>query len=264
LRHLRHRDSVESGSVGPRSGNPVLSVLDGAAMRTLDVLVSLLLLLLCAPAILALALLIKLDSRGPVFYRARRVGRGGATFSMLKFRKMYDGSNGPPLTVASDARLTRVGAVLARTKLDELPQLWNVLMGQMSLVGPRPEDPTLVAVAPEAYETILAVPGGITGFSQLAFAKEGSILSSEDRVQDYLERLFPQKIGLDRMYATKRSFTTNVRVLFWTLAAVFGADVSVDRKTAALRRRRRPKPALAREHVAEPAMAVDELAAGRT
>jgi lipopolysaccharide/colanic/teichoic acid biosynthesis glycosyltransferase len=240
-------------------------------------------LVLTSPILGLAALAIKLEDGGPVLYRQTRVGQGGREFELLKLRTMVadaeelksavsdrnmhngSGENARMFKIPNDPRITRVGSFMRRWSIDELPQLWNVLRGEMSLVGPRPEDPTLVAVAPEAYETILAVPGGITGLSQLAFAKEGSILSSEDRVQDYLERLFPQKIGLDRMYATKRSFLTNLRILYWTLAAVFGADVAVDRKTAALRRRRRPKPTRARvESVAEPAVAVDELAAGRT
>lgn len=216
------------------------SAVDDAALRILDVSVSLLLLIVLAPLMALLALLIKLDDRGPAFYRAGRVGRGGTPFGMLKFRKMQVGCGGPPLTVADDGRFTRLGVVLARTKLDEIPQLWNVLRGDMSLVGPRPEDPGFVALQREAYRRILAVPPGVTGLSQLAFAKEGSILSSQDRMQDYVQRVFPQKLQLDQLYVARRSLATNLQILFWTAVAVLGLDVAVNREAGSLGRRRRP------------------------
>src|SRR5947209_12082227 len=115
-----------------------------AGKRLSDVVFSGLLLLVLLPALLLIALAIKLDSRGPVFYRVRRVGYRGRTFAMLKFRKLHHGAAGGPLTAAGDPRLTRVGRILTRTRLDELPQLWDVLRGRMSLVGPRPEDPGFV------------------------------------------------------------------------------------------------------------------------
>jgi lipopolysaccharide/colanic/teichoic acid biosynthesis glycosyltransferase len=160
---------------------------------------------------------------------------------MLKFRKMRSDACGPLLTIADDPRLTRVGAILARTKLDELPQLWNVLRGQMSLVGPRPESPEFVAQYAEDYAAILSVRPGITGFSQLAYAKESEILDRTDRVGDYLTRVLPQKLRMDRLYAENRSLATNLRVLAWTAIAVFvRIDVAVHRETGTLGVRRRP------------------------
>src|SRR5215210_218333 len=129
-----------------RRGPAAHHVAYGAAKRTLDVVVSALFLVLLAPLIVLIAIAIKVDSRGPVFYRCRRIGYHGCEFAMLKFRKMVADAAGPALTVASDPRFTSIGRLLARTKLDELPQLWNVLKGQMSLVGPRPEDPAFVAL----------------------------------------------------------------------------------------------------------------------
>ena len=122
---------------------------------------------------------------------------------MLKFRKMHPGATGAPLTAAQDERFTRVGRLLSKTKLDELPQLWHVLRGEMSLIGPRPEDPTFVALHADEYEDILAVRPGISGLSQLAFADERRILSREDPMSHYVERLLPQKCAIDRLYASQ-------------------------------------------------------------
>ena len=113
--------------------------LDAAAKRGLDVLVAVVALVLLAPVILLVALLVRLDSHGPAFFQAPRIGFGGRDLRMLKFRKMHHRAHGIPLTVDDDARFTRIGAILARFKLDELPQFWHVLRGEMSLVGPRPE-----------------------------------------------------------------------------------------------------------------------------
>lgn len=199
------------------------------------------LLMLLAPAILVVAAAIKTESRGGVLYRCRRIGFGGREFLMLKFRKMHDGASGPPLTLSSDARLTRVGRFLTRTKLDEIPQLWNVLKGDMSLVGPRPEDPSFVELLEGEYRTILTVKPGITGLSQLAFAREGEILDREDRIADYVTRLLPQKARLDAMYALNPSLRMDFRILAWTgVAVVLRRDVAVHRNNGTLSARRRP------------------------
>jgi lipopolysaccharide/colanic/teichoic acid biosynthesis glycosyltransferase len=212
-----------------------------AAKRLLDVVVSATALLLLSVAIAAIALAIRLDSRGPVFYRCRRVGPGGRELWMLKFRKMSAVAEGPALTVPDDARFTRIGRHLARTKLDELPQLWNVLTGSMSLVGPRPEDPSFVELFRADYDEILRVRPGITGLTQLAFAHEGKILDSRDRVGDYVRRLLPQKVQIDRLYVAKRSTLMDLRILAWTaIAVVFRAEIAVDRSTGRLTLRRRP------------------------
>ncbi len=206
--------------------------------RVLDIAVSATLLVILAPVVLVLAVAIKLESRGPAFYRCHRIGRYGADLQMLKFRKMHDGATGSALASARDDRFTRLGPFLARTKLDELPQLWNVLRGQMSLVGPRPEDPSFIALHPVAYEEILSVRPGITGFCQLAFAREAEILDDTDREKHYVERMLPQKIELDRLYVAGRSFGGDVRVLWWTAKTVlFSHEVAVHRQTGRLGRR---------------------------
>jgi lipopolysaccharide/colanic/teichoic acid biosynthesis glycosyltransferase len=160
---------------------------------------------------------------------------------MLKFRKMHADARGPALTAARDPRLTRIGYVLARTRADELPQFWHVLRGEMSLIGPRPEDPVFVAARADDYAEILTVRPGISGLSQLAFADERRILSGEDAIGDYVTRILPQKCALDRLYVRKATVLTDLEIAAWTVAAVvFGTDVAVDRTTGALSRRRRP------------------------
>ena len=202
---------------------------------------SALLLTVFSPLIVAVAAAIKLDSRGPVFFRCRRVGFHGNDLQMLKFRKMRHAATGAALTLVDDNRFTRVGHWLAKSKLDEVPQLWNVLRGEMSLVGPRPEDPKFVELQRAEYETILTVRPGVTGLCQLAFAKEGEILDRDDRVGDYVARLLPQKAALDKFYAEQRSLRLDLRVLAWTAIAVFARrDVAVHRATARMNLRRRP------------------------
>jgi lipopolysaccharide/colanic/teichoic acid biosynthesis glycosyltransferase len=203
-----------------------------ALKRALDLTVAIPLLILLTPVILLVAAAIKLESRGPAFHRCKRVGRGGRELWMIKFRKMHDGAGGPALAAAQDERFTRLGPFLARTKLDEVPQLWNVVKGEMSLVGPRPEDPSFVEVHRDAYGEILRVAPGITGLSQLAFARESEILDPDDRVGDYMRRILPQKIGMDGLYAQRRSLLMDAQILWWTAAAVLvRRQVAVHRDT---------------------------------
>ena len=224
------------------------------ANRLIDIAVAGVLLLVFLPVLLVVAAAIRIDSRGPIFFRCRRVGFRGAELQMLKFRKMRDGASGVPVTLSGDERFTSVGRVLARTKLDELPQLWNVLRGEMTLVGPRPEDPQFVALRSEDYTRILTVKPGVTGLCQLAFAKEGDVLDQEDRVRDYVERLLPQKAALDLLYVDRRSLLLDLRILAWTSVAVFARrDVAVNRSTGTLGLRRRPRR---EEPVAVPAAGI--------
>ena len=160
---------------------------------------------------------------------------------MFKFRKMREEAAGPPLTVDGDERLTQVGRLLAASKLDELPQLWNVLRGEMSLVGPRPEDPALASVAGDAFLPVLEIKPGVTGLTQLAFARESRMLDPLDAVGDYVTRLLPQKIALDRLYAARHTLLLDLRILLWTAFALApGTDVVVDHVTGRPSVRRRP------------------------
>jgi lipopolysaccharide/colanic/teichoic acid biosynthesis glycosyltransferase len=219
-----------------------LPAIDNVAKRVGDIVLAATLLVLLALPIVVIVIAIRLDSPGPGFYRCRRIGFRGREFWMLKFRKMHDDASGPALTTSEDHRFTRFGRFLAESKLDELPQLWNVLKGQMSFVGPRPEDPGFVAEQAGAYEQILQVRPGITGLSQLAFAKESEILDPEDALRHYLDSLLPQKVGMDKLYAERRSLLMDLRILRWTVAAVLlKRPVAVHRDSGRMNVRSRPE-----------------------
>jgi lipopolysaccharide/colanic/teichoic acid biosynthesis glycosyltransferase len=204
---------------------------DAAVKRTFDIVVASVVLVIASPLMLGITLAILVDSPGGVLYRCSRIGRKGQGLSMLKFRKMHRDASGAALTVANDQRFTRPGRFLARTKLDELPQVWNVLKGEMSFVARYRDE----------YSEILLVRPGITGLCQLAFAKESEILDPEDPVQDYLSRLLPQKVALDRLYAHHRSIPMDLRIFGWTfIAVILRQNVAVNRSTGRLSLRRRP------------------------
>jgi len=214
--------------------------LDGAAKRALDISVSFFALLVLAPLILFVALLVRLDSHGPAFFAAPRVGHGGRNLRMLKFRKMHHRARGIPLTVDDDARFTRIGSILAKFKLDEVPQFWHVLRGEMSLVGPRPETLDFVSHHREAYHEILAVRPGVFGFSQIAFVAEGRILDGDDPLSHYITDILPQKVKLDLMYARHRTLGLDVRIVFWSLVALLlRRQVAVNRQNGRMNLRRR-------------------------
>jgi lipopolysaccharide/colanic/teichoic acid biosynthesis glycosyltransferase len=213
---------------------------DAAAKRALDILASSLMLLALAPLILIVALLVRLDSPGPAFFAVDRIGRRGRHMRMLKFRKMHDDAAGIALTTHGDARLTRIGAFLAKSKLDELPQLWHVLRGDMSLVGPRPETSDFVAHHRHEYDEILTVRPGLVGFSQIAFLTEGRILDEEDPLTHYVSAILPQKVTLDLMYARRRTLLMDLKILSWSVVAVLARrQVAVNRQTGQMNLRRR-------------------------
>lgn len=244
LQRLLSEDAGPVGGTLPRA----------AIKRAFDIAVSGLLLFATLPIIALVALAIKLDSRGPVFYQARRIGYRGRPLRMLKFRKMHDLATGSALTTAGDHRFTRVGEWLAKLKLDELPQLWNVLRGEMSLIGPRPEDPSFVAMHAEDFVDILQVKPGVTGLSQLAFAEESRILDDDDPTGHYLKRILPQKMGMDRLYARRFRLRLDLSILFWTLVAVLARrEVAVHRATGRMNLRRRKHPVHATLPAAPPA-----------
>jgi lipopolysaccharide/colanic/teichoic acid biosynthesis glycosyltransferase len=212
-----------------------------AVKRAFDVVVAAVVLVVTMPLMALIALAVVVESPGSIFYRAERVGFRGRRLRMLKFRKMPPQAKGIGLTLHGDGRLTRVGALLAKTRLDELPQFWHVLRGEMSLIGPRPESPEFVARRGEDYDEILRVRPGIAGLSQLAFAEEGGILRRDDPVAHYVARIFPQKCSIDRLYVRQGSLGMDVRILLWTVATVVLREpVAVDRQTGRMTRRRRP------------------------
>jgi lipopolysaccharide/colanic/teichoic acid biosynthesis glycosyltransferase len=196
------------------------------AKRAFDFVLSLVGLVILSPAILLVALWIKRDSAGPVFYRGVRAGQGGRPFSMLKFRTMVVNADkiGGPSTSDDDPRVTRLGRRLRRYKLDEIPQLFNVLVGQMSLVGPRPEVLSEVAKYTAQERALVSAPPGITDWASVRFNNEGEILKgAADPHEAYLRLIRPEKVRLGLEYVRKRSMLVDLRILWETFAAIVGA-----------------------------------------
>lgn len=196
--------------------------------RLFDIALSLLGLTFLAPLFLLIAVLIKAESSGPVFFRQERVGLHGRPFRIHKFRTMRADreSAGPLLTIGADPRITRVGRFLRRYKLDELPQLIDVLLGRMSLVGPRPEVPKYVALYPEeVHEKVLSVRPGITDWASIRFRDENALLGrAADPERAYVEEVLPIKLRFYLEYVDTRSFLVDLRIIFATIAAVFRRD----------------------------------------
>jgi lipopolysaccharide/colanic/teichoic acid biosynthesis glycosyltransferase len=188
--------------------------------RCVDIALSSLAVILLSPVLAGVALAVWLDSGSPVLFRQERVGLGFRRFHILKFRTMLV-ADGPLVTVAGDHRITRVGKLLRLAKLDELPQLWNVLRGEMSLVGPRPEVPKYVELFRERYRTVLTVRPGITDLASVHFRNEEEALSlSAEPLREYTERILPAKLCLAEEYVRTRSVAGDFFILFWTAAAI--------------------------------------------
>ncbi|HCW80265.1 MAG TPA: glycosyl transferase [Ruminococcaceae bacterium] len=192
--------------------------------RVFDVVVSAVILLILSPLLLVLALAVKLDSPGPVFYKQTRVGRYNKDFKIYKFRTMVQDADkiGPPLTMGKDPRITHVGSIIRKLRLDEFSQLLNVLNGTMSLVGPRPEVRRYVdAYTPEDMATLLIRPG-ITAPSSIAFKDEDRLLKrGGDPEKIYKEKILPPKMKLNLNYMKDISVGNDIKIMFQTVAAVF-------------------------------------------
>lgn len=197
--------------------------------RVFDMVAAFIGIVVLSPVLLGLYLWVILDSSGGAFYPQIRVARGGGHFRVWKFRTMLneqdvqknDGITSP----AKQARITKAGRVLRKYRLDELPQLFNVLIGDMSLVGPRPQIPKYIAIYPEIYARILTVRPGITGLATAKFhGREESLLAQAKTAQDaediYINKALPQKFRLDLFYIARRNFWLDLRIIFWTLASV--------------------------------------------
>jgi lipopolysaccharide/colanic/teichoic acid biosynthesis glycosyltransferase len=198
-----------------------------ATKRLFDVLLSFGGLLLVSPFLLLIAILIKLASPGPILYRGVRVGQYGKPFFILKFRSMIVDAErlGGSATAGDDPRLTSVGKFLRRYKLDELPQLFNVLKGEMSFVGPRPEVQKYVDRYSEADKTILQLRPGITDWASIWNSNEAAVLEgSSDPEKSYEELILPTKIALQRKYLQDHSWSTDVKILFHTFAKLLQED----------------------------------------
>ncbi|GAB4491534.1 MAG: hypothetical protein Fur0016_23220 [Anaerolineales bacterium] len=203
--------------------NPNISVLvRDATKRLFDIVMSLIGMILLAPIGIVIAILIKRDSPGPVFYRGLRAGKDGKPFHILKFRTMFERPEsyaGPRVTAQGDSRITPLGAWLRYTKINEFPQLWNVLKGEMSLVGPRPEDVEIAKAWPEdAKCEILSARPGITSPASVLYHDEEKLLSSNNLMEDYFQSILPNKMRLDQLYVRYHSFWTDIDIIFWTVA----------------------------------------------
>jgi len=190
--------------------------------RAFDFGVSLGGLVVLSPLLAVAAALVKLSSPGPALYRGARVGRDGRTFQILKLRTMRIGADtlGPAVTTAADARITPVGRFLRRTKFDEVPQLVNVVRGEMSLVGPRPEHPDFVKHYSEDQRKVLSVRPGLTSPAALAYIREEEMLADADPVAQYMTTIMPQKLALDLDYLRTATFVGDLRIIGRTLARV--------------------------------------------
>lgn len=198
-------------------------VADGVR-RLLDVIISAMGLVLLSPLFLIISVWIKLDSPGPAFYRAQRVGKDGKLFRLYKFRSMVADADrrGPGITATGDVRVTQAGRFLRRTKLDELPQLINVLKGDMSLVGPRPEDPRYVALYTPEQRRVLAVRPGITSAASLVYRHEEQLLAGEDWETVYRTKVLPDKLAIDLDYLERRTLGSDLKLILQTIVAMFG------------------------------------------
>ena len=210
--------SAASTAEGLRLGSRI-------AKRIFDVVVSAVALVASSPLLLVLALLIKIGSRGPVFYRGVRVGRNGKPFRMFKFRTMVPDADkiGGPSTAGDDPRLTRIGAWMRGYKLDELPQFLNVLLGHMSFVGPRPEVQHYVDMYTPEERRLLSVRPGITDYASLRFSNEAEILRGEgDPEEAYMRLIRPEKIRLGLEYVDGWSLRDDIKILRMTIKQLIG------------------------------------------
>ena len=193
------------------------------AKRTMDIVLSACALAVLWPLLLLIALAIWIDDPGPVFYRQVRVGRNGKTFRIFKFRSMVMDADkkGLAITVGRDSRITRVGAVLRKTKLDELARLLNVFLGQMSFVGPRPEVPKYVELYTPYQRQVLLVRPGITDYASIAYRNENDLLAGAPNPEAmYIEQIMPDKIELNMKYLREISPLADIRLILKTIVAV--------------------------------------------
>lgn len=192
-----------------------------AAKRLFDLALVIAALPFCIPIALLVAVAIRLESSGAVIYTAARVGRNGSQFRILKFRSMRQDASGPGLTYADDPRVTRVGRLLRRTKFDEFPQVINILLGHMSIVGPRPEDPDYVAQYSPEQRRALSMRPGLTSLAQVAHRDEEDELPAQGTEAYYLDVIMPQKLRIDVAYVNDWSIWLDLKIFAVGLAALF-------------------------------------------
>lgn len=190
--------------------------------RIFDVTLSLFGLIILLPFMLIIAILIKIDSKGPVFFKQIRVTKNGKEFKIFKYRTMRVGSDKySQITVGKDDRITKIGSFLRKYKLDEIPQLINVLIGDMSLVGPRPEVPKYAALYTDEQKEILKVRAGITDYASIEFSDENDLLASEEEPEKaYIEKIMPKKIELNKKYLSEISILTDIKIILLTIKKI--------------------------------------------
>ena len=190
--------------------------------RIFDITLSLFGLIILLPFMLIIEILIKFDSKGPIFFKQIRVTKGGREFKILKYRTMRVGSDKySQITVGKDERITKIGSFLRKYKLDEIPQLINVLIGDMSLVGPRPEVPKYVALYTDEQKEILKVRAGITDYASIKFSNENDLLAlEEDSEKAYIEKIMPKKIELNKKYLSEISMLTDIKIILLTIKKI--------------------------------------------
>jgi lipopolysaccharide/colanic/teichoic acid biosynthesis glycosyltransferase len=203
----------------------VLSGGDLLVKRCFDILIAVPVLVLTSPLLCLLALAIKLDSPGPLLHRASRVGKGGRCFLLLKFRSMIVNAlqNGPAITRSGDPRITRLGRFLRKTKIDELPQFINVVKGEMSIIGPRPEDPRYVAYYTSEQRQVLSVRPGITSPASIKYRDEEQLLANAnvDLETAYVTMVLPDKLRIDLEYVHNHSLWLDLSLIFQTVLSLF-------------------------------------------
>ena len=190
--------------------------------RIFDITLSLFGLIILLPFMLIIAILIKFDSKGTVFFKQIRITKDGKEFKIFKYRTMKVGSDKySQITVGQDERITKIGSFLRKYKLDEIPQLINVLIGDMSLVGPRPEVPKYVALYTDEQKEILKVRAGITDYASIEFSDENDLLASEKNPEEaYIEKIMPKKIELNKKYLSEISVLTDIKIILLTIKKI--------------------------------------------
>ncbi len=218
-------EEISNEALSPREIDEILGrrKLQLIIKRAFDIVASFTGLLILSPVFLVVAVAIKLDSKGPVFFRQVRVGKGGKEFRIYKFRTMVVDAEerGGQITVEGDSRITRTGRFLRKYKIDELPQLINVILGDMSIVGPRPEVPKYVAMYDEDQRSILKIRPGITDLASIEYKDENSILAkSDDPEKTYIKEIIPRKIELNLKYIKKMSLAYDVMLILKTILKI--------------------------------------------
>ena len=192
--------------------------------RVFDIIASFCGIIILFPLIIIVSILIKITSKGPVLFKQVRVTKNGKLFKIYKFRTMKENSEGnKQITVGKDNRITGIGHILRKTKLDELPQLFNVLKGEMSLVGPRPEVPKYVELYTDEQREILKVPAGITDYASIYFSNESELLGEAENPEEfYIKKIMPYKIELNKKYINEIGIMTDIKIIILTILKILG------------------------------------------